>query len=114
MNKVCLIVTMMVCASLTTVVYGFDNKTTTLKNGDSETYEYSIRTAGGEIVSDDGALNDNRVEYSTGVRYGKIHADSTAYICKHGCDLTLTKTGQTITVQPGDRIVIDRGVMSVQ
>ena len=114
MKKVCLIVIMILCASLTPPVYGFDNETTTVKNGDSESYEYSIRTSPGEIVSDDGALNDNRVEYSTGVRYGKIHADSTAYICKHGCDLTLTKTGQTITVQPGDRIVIDRGVMSVQ
>jgi pimeloyl-ACP methyl ester carboxylesterase len=24
--------------------------------------------------------------YSTGVRYGKIHTDSTAYTCKFGCD----------------------------
>ena len=114
MKKLCLMAVIMLCATLTTGVYGFDNETTTLKNGDSETYEYSIRTAGGEIVSDDGALNDNRVAYSTGVRYGKIHADSTAYICKQGCDLTLTKTGQTITVEPGDSIVIDRGVMQVQ
>jgi len=114
MKKLCLIVIMILCAAFTTAVYGFDNKTTTLKNGDSETYEYSIRTAGGEIVSDDGALDDNRVEYSTGVRYGKIHADSTAYICKFGCELTLTKTGQTITVNPGDSVVIDKGVMRVQ
>ena len=114
MKKLHLIVTVMVCATLATGAYGFDTKTTTLKNGDSETYEYSIRTAAGEIVSDDGALNDNRVEYSTGVPYGKIHADSTAYICKHGCDLTLTGTGQTITVNPGDSVVIDKGVMSVQ
>jgi len=114
MKKVYLIVIMILCATLTTSVYGFDNETTTLKNGDSETYEYSIRTAGGEIVSDDGELNDNRVEYSTGVRYGRIHADSTLYICKHGCDLTLTNTGQTITVESGDSVVIDQGVMSVE
>ena len=114
MKKVYLIVAMILCAALTTAVYGFDNKTTTLKNGDSETYEYTIRTAPGEIVSDDGALNDNRVEYSTGVRYGQIHANSTAYICKTGCELTLTKTGQTITVEPGDSIVIDQGVMQVK
>ena len=107
-------VIMIVCATFTTAVYGFDNETTTLKNGDSETYEYSIRTAGGEIVSDDGALDDNRVQYSAGVRYGRIHADSTAYICKFGCELTLTKTGQTITVNPGDSVVIDKGVMRVQ
>ena len=114
MKKVCLMVIMIVCAGFVTAVYGFDNETTTVKNGDSETYEYSIRTSPGEIVSDDGALNDNRVEYSTGVRYGKIHADSTLYICKQGCDLTLTGTGQTITVSPGDSVVIDQGVMSVQ
>ena len=114
MKKIPLIVIMILCAGFVTGVYGFDNETTTVKNGDSETYEYSIRTSPGEIVSDDGALNDNRVEYSTGVRYGKIHADSTLYICKQGCDLTLTGTGQTITVNPGDSVVIDKGVMSVQ
>ena len=100
MKKVCLMVVMILCAALTTGVYGFDNQTTTLKNGDSESYEYSIRTAGDE--------------YSTGVRYGKIHANSKAYICKHGCALTLTKTGQTITVEPGDSVVIDKGVMKEQ
>ena len=114
MKKACLIVIMILVAAFTTAVYGFDNETTTLKNGDSEAYEYSIRTAGGEIVSDDGGLDDNRVEYSTGIRYGRIDDDSTLYICKHGCDLTLTKTGQTITVEPGDSVVIDKGVMSVQ
>jgi len=114
MKKLCLITLIFLCAALATGVYGFDNETTTVKNGDSESYEYSIRTAGGEIVSDDGALNDNRVEYSTGVRYGKIHADSTLYICKFGCELTLTGTGQTITVESGDSVVIDKGVMSVQ
>ena len=63
MKKVCLIVVMVLCATCSTGAYGFDNEITTLKNGDSETYENpsSIRTAGGEIVSDDGALGDNRV-----------------------------------------------------
>ena len=95
MKKLCLMAVIMLCAALTTGVYGFDNETTTLKNGDSETYEYSIKTVGGN-------------------RYGKIHADSTLYICKFGCGLTLTKTGQTITVSPGDSVVIDKGVMQVQ
>ena len=95
MKKLCLIVILILCATLTTGVYGFDNETTTLKNGDSETYEYTIKTAGGDL-------------------YGKIHADSTAYICKFGCELTLTKTGQTVTVEPGDSVVIDKGVMQVK
>ena len=49
-----------------------------------------------------------------GVSYGKISAHSTTFICKHGCELTLTKTGQNITVNPGDSVVIDKGVMQVQ
>jgi len=95
-------------------VQGFENESTTLKNGDSEAYEYTIKTAGGEIVSDDGVLNDNRVEYGTGVSYGTINAHSKTSICKRGCELILTKTGQTITVNPGDSVVIDKGVMSVK
>ena len=114
MKKICLMVIIVLCAWFTTGAYGFDNERTTLKNGDSETYEYTIKTAGGGVVADDGALDDNRVEYGTGVSYGKINDNSQISICKAGCDLTLNKTGQTITVNPGDSVVIDKGVMSVQ
>ena len=114
MKRFCLMVIMILCGAFVTGVYGFENETTTLKNEDSETYEFTIKTAGGEIVSDDGVLNDNRIEYGTGVSYGKVSAHSKTSICKQGCELTLTKTGQTITVNPGDSVVIDKGVMSVQ
>ena len=114
MKQFCLIVIMILCGTFTIPVYGFENETTTLKNEDSEAYKYTIKTAGGEVISDDGVKNDNRLEYGTGVSYGRISAHSKTSICKHGCELTLTKTGQTITVNPGDSVVIDKGVMQVQ
>jgi len=114
MKPFLLIFIMILCGTFITPVYGFENENTTLKNEDSESYEYTIKTAGGEIVSDDGVLNDNKVVYGTGVSYGKVSAHSKTSICKQGCELTLTKTGQTITVNPGDSVVIDKGVMSVQ
>ena len=114
MKKFCLMVIMILCGVVATGVYGFENKDTTLKNEDGESYEYQIKTAGGEIVSDDGVLNDNRIEYGTGVSYGRIDAHAETSICKHGCELTLTKTGQTINVKPGDRVVIDKGEMQVR
>ena len=114
MKPFLLIFIMILCGTFITPVYGFENENTTLKNEDSESYEYIIKTVGGGVVANDGPLDDNRVEYGTGVSYGKIDADSKAYICKFGCELTLTKTGQTITVAPGDRIVIDKGVMQVR
>lgn len=114
MKPFLLIFIMILCGTFITPVYGFENENTTLKNEDSEAYEYTIKTAGGEIVSDDGVLNDNKVVYGTGVSYGKVSAHSKTSICKQGCELTLTKTGQTITVNPGDSVMIDKGVMSVQ
>ena len=114
MKKLCLMAIVILCAVLTTGAYGFDNENTTLKNEDAETYEYTIKTSPGGVVADDGALDDNRVVYGTGVSYGKVSAHSKTSICKQGCELTLTKTGQTITVNPGDSVVIDKGVMSVQ
>lgn len=114
MKKICLMILTFLGVALAVGVHGFENKNTTLKNEDSEAYEYTIKTAGGEIVSDDGVLNDNRVEYGTGVSYGTINAHSKTSICKQGCELTLTKTGQAITVNPGDSVVIDKGVMKVQ
>ena len=77
--------------SLSATLYSFENENTTLKNKDSEAYEYTLKTTGGEIISDDGALNDNRVGYSTGVRYGKIDADSTASSAGRVVNLPLLK-----------------------
>jgi hypothetical protein len=34
--------------------------------------------------------------------------------CRRGCESTLVKTGQSISVEPGDSVVIDEGVMKVQ
>jgi hypothetical protein len=49
---------------------------------------------------------------------GQIYAvtildGATISLCDYGCELRLAKTGQTITVQPNDSVVIDDGVMSV-
>jgi len=114
MKPFLLIFIVILCGTFIAPVYGFENESTTLKNEDSEAYDFTIKTPGGEIVSDDGVLNDNKVEYGTGVSYGRIDAHSKTSICKHGCELTLTKTGQAITVNPGDSVVIDKGVMKVQ
>jgi hypothetical protein len=38
---------------------------------------------------------------------------ATIALCDYGCEVRLVKTGQTITVQPNDSVVIDDGVMSV-
>ena len=49
---------------------------------------------------------------------GQIYAvtildGATIALCDYGCELRLVNTGQTITVEPNDSIVIDNGVMSV-
>jgi hypothetical protein len=49
---------------------------------------------------------------------GQIYAvtildGATISLCDYGCELRLVTTGQTITVQPNDSVVIDNGVMSV-
>jgi hypothetical protein len=38
---------------------------------------------------------------------------ATISLCDYGCEVRLVKTGQTITVQPDDSVVIDDGVMSL-
>lgn len=114
MKKICVMAIMFFLITLVANLYSFENESTTLKNEDSETHEYTIKTSPGGVVADDGAQDDNRVEYGTGVSYGKIEADSKAYICRFGCELILTKTGQTITVKPGDSVIIDKGIMKVQ
>ena len=49
---------------------------------------------------------------------GQIYAvtildGATISLCDYGCELRLTNTGQTITVQPNDSVAIDNGVLSV-
>jgi hypothetical protein len=49
---------------------------------------------------------------------GQIYAvtildGATISLCDYGCELRLVKTGQTITVQPNDSVVIDDGVLTV-
>jgi len=38
---------------------------------------------------------------------------STAALCTYTCQLILPQTGQSLTVQPDDHVVIDGGVMTV-
>jgi len=66
----------------------------TLENTDLDDYRY-------QIVIDGIPL-----------RTGVIYSQSTAYdICDTGRQIRLPNTGQTITMNPDDRIVIDGGVM---
>jgi hypothetical protein len=66
-----------------------------LENGDLDDYQYQIFGPGG-------------VPLAGGTIYSQsVQAD----ICVEGCTLKLLKTGQTITMQPDDTIVINDGVM---
>ena len=68
----------------------------TFENWDSTDYEY--RTGGtGDVLG------------------GLIYGQSTLYgFCDQGCDLTLESTGQTITMGPNDKVVIENGVLKIQ
>jgi hypothetical protein len=114
MKEICMLTLIFWGAALATGVHGFENKNTTLKNEDSKTYTYSIKTAGGGIIADEELLEENKVIYNDGVSYSKIDSHSQVAICNFGCELTLTETGQTITVKPGDTAVIDKGVLKVR
>jgi hypothetical protein len=39
---------------------------------------------------------------------------STISLCDYGCELILVQTGQSLTVQPNDAVVIDNGVLRIQ
>ncbi len=39
---------------------------------------------------------------------------STISLCDYGCELILVKTGQSLTVEPNDSVVIDNGVLRIQ
>jgi hypothetical protein len=116
MKNICLVTLIFWGVALATGVHGFENKNTTLKNEDSKTYEYSIKTTDGGIIADEEMLEDNKIIYnnSGGVSYSKIDSHSQVAICNFGCELTLTETGQTITIKPGDTVVIDKGVLKVR
>jgi hypothetical protein len=76
------------------VVSGTPVSAATLTNNDGESYRVEANV-GGQI-------------YAVTILDG-----ATISLCDYGCELRLVKTGQTITVQPNDSIVIDDGVMSV-
>jgi len=44
---------------------------------------------------------------------GTIPDRSTVALCIYICQLTLPQTGQSLTVQPDDHVIIDGGVMRV-
>ena len=72
----------------------------TLENGDSEAYDYKLTSEGEDP-------NNNVV-------LGRIDDRCKISICKFGCEVTLVKTGQTITVGPDDHVIIDKGVMRIK
>jgi hypothetical protein len=101
-------------AAMTTAAYGFERGSATLKNKDSQSYAYIIKTACERDIVHDELHEGNGVIYDCGIYCGKIDSHSQAAICNFGCELTLAKTGQTITVEPGDTIVIKKGVLKVR
>ncbi|MGE5256180.1 MAG: hypothetical protein ACM3KE_05885 [Hyphomicrobiales bacterium] len=68
----------------------------TLQNTDQQAYELEIQEPG--------------QSYS---RHYRIIENSQVDICFFGCEMTMLSTGQTVTVNPKDSVVIDSGVMTV-
>ena len=100
MKKLCVIVIILLCASLAMSIYAFENKGATLENQDFKSYKYKITSEGGNP-------SDNTV-------WENIDDNCTMSICEFGrCELTLIETGQTITVGPGDKVVIYGGVSKI-
>jgi len=114
MNKLGLMALIYFCAALTNGVYGFESENTMLRNKDSKIYEYIIKTACDRTIAHDELLEDNEIIYDCGIYFGKIDSHSEVTICNFGCELTLAKTGQTITVEQGDTVVIKKGVLKVR
>ena len=67
----------------------------TLENWDLNDYRY-------ETFGPQGVALSNGIIYSESIQYD---------FCDAGCELRLLNTGQIITMNPDDRIVIDGGVM---
>lgn len=68
----------------------------TLQNTDSQSYEMQILETGRPYSSNYRIIENAKVE-----------------LCFNGCRITLLSTGQTVTVNPKDSVVIDSGVMNV-
>jgi hypothetical protein len=68
----------------------------TLQNTDSQPYELQIQESGRPYGSQYRIIENAKVEF-----------------CFYGCAITLLNTGQTVTVNPKDSVVIDNGVMDV-
>ena len=114
MMKVSVITLISYGAVMTAVLYGFESESAILKNKDSRSYDYIIKTACDRNTTHDEAGGCLGAIYDCGIYYGKIESRSQSAVCSFGCELTLTTTGQTITVEPGDTIVIRKGVLQVR
>lgn len=68
----------------------------TLQNTDSQAYELQILEFGRPYSSNYRVIENAQVE-----------------ICFNGCQMTMLGTGQTVSVNPKDSVVIDSGVMNV-
>jgi hypothetical protein len=68
----------------------------TLQNTDSQAYELQIQESGRPFSSQYQVIQNAQVD-----------------ICFNGCEMTLLSTGQTVSVNPKDAVVIDNGVMNV-
>jgi hypothetical protein len=68
----------------------------TLQNTDSQPYDLQIQESGRPFSSQYQVIQNAQVD-----------------ICFNGCEMTLLSTGQTVSVNPNDAVVIDNGVMNV-
>ncbi len=77
------------------LVYPAAGSPSTLENTDGQSYEVEVRADG--------------QSYRATILDG-----STTSLCNYGCELILVQTGQSLTVQPNDSVVIDNGVLRIQ
>ena len=71
----------------------------TLENSDLDGYRYQT-------------FGPQGARFSGGVQSGVIYSESVVYdICPAGCELRLSTTGQTLTMEPDDYVIIDHGAM---
>lgn len=68
----------------------------TLQNTDSQEYELKIQESGRPYGSQYRILEHSKVD-----------------ICFYGCEISLLRTGQTVSVNPNDSVVISNRVMYV-
>jgi hypothetical protein len=74
-----------------------------------------LPAAAGAATLENTDVDDYRIQVSVNgvpLSPGMIYGESTLFdICDVDCEIRLLKTGQTISVHPGEWIVIDDGVM---